>query len=106
MNLLRHSRKLSFCILPMAMIAGCTSMEPARTETYRCDEGREFSVAFTSRDNIRIDIAEMSFLLRPESVTNTGTTYGCGVLTLWRDGQTARVTMDQAEELQNCRRLP
>ena len=106
MKLLRHSRKLSLCILLIAMIAGCTSIGPARTETYRCDEGREFSVAFTTHENVRIDIAGMSFVLQPESVTDTGAAYGCGVVTLWRDGKTARVTMDETEEFQHCRRLP
>ena len=100
-------RHLYGCVFLLAgALVGCTSVQPERIETYQCEAGREFSVLLASHNGVRVDIAGMSFPLEPDPVAGAGETHRCSVLTLWRDGKTARMTMDEVEEFRNCRRVP
>jgi membrane-bound inhibitor of C-type lysozyme len=90
-----------------ASLTGCTAMSPAPPEAvaFRCEAGRTFSVTpGASGDTAIIDIGGMRFALDAQPAGGPGERYGCGVLTLWRDGDTARVEMDGAGLYQNCRR--
>jgi membrane-bound inhibitor of C-type lysozyme len=92
------------CVVLAIGLAGCASQNPARTETYRCYDGRGFSVSYTER-GAGIEIAGMRFVLQPEQASGDGETYGCSELTLWRDGKTASVTLDGTKAWEGCRRL-
>jgi membrane-bound inhibitor of C-type lysozyme len=50
-----------------------------------------------------IEIDRMHFGLVTESTAGPGQRYGCSVLTLWRDGDKARVEMEGAAVYENCR---
>ncbi|MCK7491614.1 MAG: hypothetical protein MZW92_07915 [Comamonadaceae bacterium] len=74
-------------VLVMAL-SGCAAIAPLQPVHYRCDDGREFSVIYRPAGrSARIDIAGMRFELEPEQTKEGGERYGCGVLTLWRDGR-------------------
>jgi len=87
--------------------AGCTSLAPTPPQAvnYRCDGGRIFSVTeASSGDAAIIDISGMRFALQGEPTGGPGQRYSCGILTLWRDGATARVEMEGSGLYDNCRR--
>jgi membrane-bound inhibitor of C-type lysozyme len=88
-------------------LAGCTSITPAPPQVvnYRCDAGRSFSVTqAASGDTAIIDISGMRFALQAEPTSGPGQRHGCGQLTLWRDGASARVEMEASALYENCRR--
>jgi membrane-bound inhibitor of C-type lysozyme len=87
-------------------LAGCTSITPApQVVNYRCDAGRSFSVTqAASGDTAIIDISGMRFALQAEPTSGPGQRHGCGQLTLWRDGASARVEMEASALYENCRR--
>jgi membrane-bound inhibitor of C-type lysozyme len=72
---------------------------------HRCDDGRQFALNYRPGGRFaRIEIARMRFELEAESPVGSGERYGCGVLTLWREGQGARVAL-QGERHFNCQPL-
>ncbi len=95
-------RRARSAVLVMAL-SGCAAIAPLQPVHYRCDDGREFSVIYRPAGrSARIDIAGMRFELEPEQTKEGGDRYGCGVLTLWRDGQGARVEMEGQGLYANC----
>lgn len=91
-----------FCI----GLAGCAAIAPSPPQAvlYRCDGGREFSVAYhPAGDSATIEIARMRFALEFEAAAGSARRYGCSVLTLWQDGAAARVEMEGAGLYANCR---
>lgn len=100
-------RIAALCRLSLIVaVAGCASVMPVETETYRCAGGQEFTVAFTSSDSARLDLGGMNFALQLEPVGGKGSTYGCSVLKLWRDGTAARLSVDGTGEPAICHRVP
>ncbi|NMG74934.1 MliC family protein [Aromatoleum diolicum] len=93
--------------LLMALSAGCSQIPSATPQpvSYVCDGGKHFSVIYApARDAATIDIAGSRFGLQAEPTNGVGERYGCGVLTLWRDGDGTRVDMQGAGMFENCRR--
>ena len=90
-------------LLIAALLAGCAQTRPAaRPVAYECDAGKGFSVAYHPWGDATIDIAGMQFGLMKEAADDGGERYGCGALTLWRRGSTARVDMQGAGMYENC----
>ena len=89
-------------------LSGCAAVGPSpQLVHYGCDDGREFSVLYRSASGpARIDIAGMRFELELERKETGEERYGCGVLTLWRDGQAVRVAMQGQGLYANCRPRP
>jgi membrane-bound inhibitor of C-type lysozyme len=101
---------LRSALLPFAVvvIAGCAATPPSPPQPvrYRCDEGRQFAVTYLPGGKFaHIEIARMRFELEAEPADGSGERYGCGVLTLWRDGQGARVELQGEGMYANCRPL-
>lgn len=91
-------------LLTAALLAGCAQTPPsARPVAYACDAGKGFSVAYQPSGDATIDIAGMRFGLMKEAADGSSERYGCGALTLWRTGNTARVDMQGAGMYENCR---
>lgn len=91
-------------LLIAALLAGCAQTPPAaRPVAYACDAGKGFSVAYHPWGDATIDIDGMRFGLMKEATDGSGERYGCGALTLWRRGDTARVDMQGAGLYENCR---
>jgi len=86
---------------------GCSLIPPAAPQpvSYFCEGGKRFSVIYApARDAATIDIAGSRFGLQAEPTDGVGERYGCGVLTLWRDGDGARLDMQGVDMFENCRR--
>jgi len=97
--------RLPVISVAIALASGCapTVPKPAGPVTYRCDDGRQFALDVApSGDAAMISISGMNFQLFREPAAN-GTRFGCGVLTLTREGDTAEVKMDDAQTFRNCR---
>ena len=98
--------------LPGSLVAlalcGCAGqrLPGGGPEHFRCDQDRGFSLA---RDRgtagVVIDIRGMRFSLNPEGSDAAGERLGCGVLTLWRQGDGARVEVQGEPAYENCRRV-
>lgn len=91
----------------IAVISGCssTATKPPDLATYRCEDGRQFELGVAlAGDAAIISISGMRFQLLREPATN-GTRFGCGVLTVWRNGDVTEVQMDDAQVFKNCRPL-
>lgn len=92
-----------------ASLSGCAGLSSDRPETanYRCDEGREFSVTYhPGGQTAMIEIDRMHFGLNAETADGQEQRYACSVLTLWRDGDRARVEMEDVPAYANCRAAP
>lgn len=95
--------------LPLALIAvlgACAGLPsaPPSTTAYVCDDGREFSVAVASSGSAAIiDIGRMRFSLVAEAATDGAEQFGCGVLTLWRKGDQAKLDMEGTQQIGECR---
>lgn len=89
----------------VASIAGCAVQpQSAPVLGYRCDDGREFSLRISpSTETAEIEIARMRFGLLADPAAGPGEKFSCSVLTLWRQGDMARVEMDGAPQFSNCR---
>lgn len=107
-HLLPTTRRIGLlCQLSLfGVVAGCASVMPIETETYQCSGGQKFTVAFTSDDSARLDLGGMNFALLREQAGGKGSTYGCSVLRLWRDGTEARLNVDGSREPAICHRVP
>ena len=96
-------------LLPLIFVAslsGCAGLSSDRLETasYSCDGGRAFSVSYhPGGQTAMIEIDRMRFGLNVEAPDGPGQRYGCSVLTLWRDGDKARVEMEGVPAYTNCR---
>lgn len=96
------------CIILLAALSGCAplAVPPAPTSHYQCDGGSEFSLSIApSGEWASIEISRMQFSLQAEPSAEPGQRYACGVLTLWRDGDRARVEMDGAPQFTGCREV-
>ena len=96
-------------IFLLAALSGCAplAVPPAPTLHFQCDAGREFSVVVSpSGESASIEISRMQFRLQAEPSAEPGQRYACGVLTLWRDGDQARVEMEGSPQFRNCRLKP
>lgn len=85
---------------------GCSLIPPAAPQpvSYFCEGGKRFSVIYApARDAAMIDIAGSRFALHAEPTVGAGERFGCDVLTLWRDGNGARVDMQGISMFENCR---
>jgi len=105
----RRSRTGKLPAILLLALAGCAQLAPAPAPLtrYQCDDGKEFSVRIaTAGDFARIDISGMHFTLQAEPARGPGVWYGCDELTLWQDGDRARVEMAGAEHFTNCRKTP
>lgn len=93
----------------LAALSACAPLgvSPAPTLHYQCDGGSEFSLSIAaSGEAATIEISRMQFGLRAEAAAGPGQRYGCDVITLWRDGDQARVEMDGSPQFANCRLKP
>ncbi len=104
--MLKISRNTSFRILIMACgltLAGCSSLQaPPEAARYVCDEGRQFSIAFSpDASGANIEINRMRFHLRREAAAERR--YACDVLTFSAAGETAEVAIQDAPAYRNCR---
>jgi membrane-bound inhibitor of C-type lysozyme len=95
-------------IAVLLALAGCAARPPAPPEvtSYRCDEGRNFALSVAaSRKSAQIEFSGMQFALRPApSASVPGEHFSCDVLTVWREGDRARVDMDGETPFRNCLR--
>lgn len=92
--------------LATTLVAGCSLIPSAAPQPvrYACDAGKGFSVTYLpEHDAATIDIEGSHFSLQAEPTEAGGQRFGCGVLTLWRDGDSARVDMQGVGMFENCR---
>ena len=88
-----------------ASVAGCAvQQQPRPTQVYGCEDGREFSLSIASSgETADIEIARMHFGLVADAAAGLDEKFSCSMLTLWRQGEVARVDMDGAPQFRNCR---
>ncbi len=87
------------------VLAGCAVQPlPRPAQVYGCEDGSEFSLSVSSSgDTADIEIARMHFGLVADAPAGPGEKFSCSMLTLWRQGEVARVDMDGAPQFHNCR---
>lgn len=88
-----------------ASVAGCAVQpQPRPAQVYGCEDGREFALSISSSgETADIEIARMHFGLVADAPAGPGEKFSCSMLTLWRQGEVARVDMDGAPQFRNCR---
>lgn len=89
----------------VVVAAGCaTPPAPPQPVRYRCGDGRQFAVTHQPGGKFaHIEIVHMRFELEAEPADEHGERYGYGVLTLWCEGQGARVELQGQAMYSNCR---
>ena len=89
----------------VTVLVGCAVQpQSAPVLGYQCDDGREFSVRISpSTETAEIEIARMRFGLLADPASGPGEKFSCSMLTLWRQGDMARVDMDGAPQFSHCR---
>lgn len=98
-------------ILPLAgvlVLSGCASLlSPSETARYRCEGDREFTLRIAEgRESAIIEFDRMKFSLRPAPTAGVpGEHFACDVMTVWREGQGARVEMEGSNPFRNCVRV-
>lgn len=96
-----HLLALALCIA----LPACAPLAPAPQTVlrYQCEGGQQFllSIAATG-DGATIELARMRFSLRSEAASGPGQRYSCDVLSVWRDGERAKVDMQDAPHLADC----
>lgn len=89
-----------------AALPACAPLSPAPETVlnYQCEGGQQFSLAIAAAgDAATIELARMRFSLRGEAANGPGQSYSCDVLRVWRDGDKARVELQDAPHLTDCR---
>lgn len=97
--------ELALCLGIATVVAGC-AVQPQSPQTfnYGCDDGREFALRISpSGETASIEIARMHFDLLADPASGSGESFSCSMLTLWRQGEEARVDMEGASHFRNCR---
>ena len=105
----RPPRRRVAGLLLLAGLAGCSQIGllTAPIQRYQCAGGSEFRLRIAaSGDSANVEFSGMQFNLRAETSTEPGQRFGGDVLTLWRDGDRARIEMDGAQQFVNCRLKP
>lgn len=93
-------------LLALAGLAGCSQIGllTAPIFRYQCAGGSEFRLRVAgSGESANVEFSGMQFSLRAETSTEPGQRFGSDVLTLWRDGDRARIEMDGAQQFADCR---
>lgn len=96
-------------LLLLAGLAGCSQIGllTAPIFRYQCAGGSEFRLRIAgSGDSANVEFSGMQFNLRAETSPEPGQRFGGDVLTLWRNGDQARIEMDGAQQFANCRLKP
>lgn len=95
----------AFLPLVVLALAGCASAPPEPSSVaYHCEDGRSFSVSYLpAQKAASVEVSGMRFLLRGLQTSGTSERYACSMVALWRDGDTARVAIEDAPLYENCR---
>jgi len=95
--------------LLLTALSGCAPLAPLPTpsQRYQCEGGREFRLSVAAGgDSAILEISGMSFRLQAEHTSGPGERYSCSELTLWRDGELARVDWEGVQRFTKCRLQP
>jgi membrane-bound inhibitor of C-type lysozyme len=87
------------CCVSVLSLVGCA---PLPVQKYACANGADFTLR-QSAVGTEIEVAGMRFGLQAENPDGSGERLTCSMLTVWRDGGTARVEMEGRPYLDNCR---
>jgi membrane-bound inhibitor of C-type lysozyme len=101
-------KQWSLTLVGVLALAGCASLlSPAETARYRCEGDREFILRINDgRQSAVIEFDRMKFSLRPAPTAGVpGEHFACDVMTVWREGQGARVEMEGSNPFRNCVRM-
>ena len=93
-------------LLVLTGLAGCSQIGllTAPILSYQCAGGSEFKLRIAgSGASANVEFSGMQFSLRTETSTEPGQRFDSDVLTLWRDGDRARIEMDGAQQFADCR---
>lgn len=98
--------RLPLLFISAALLGGCTAFSPTPPPlvNYRCDDGREFSLAVSpSGETATLEIARMRFGIYAEGADGNEEKFSCSGLTLWLQGDAARLDMGGSEQISLCR---
>jgi hypothetical protein len=90
----------------LAALSGCAqlSQSPPEGLHYVCENDQSFVLTILPTNDIAtVDIARMHFTLLAEPAEGDEERFGCSQMTLLRQGEQARFSMDAGQHFTNCR---
>ena len=93
-------------LMVVALLLGGCATTPQSPEpiVYRCDDGEQFSVVYHQKSpGATIALRQMEFDLQPEIAPKGEKRYGCSVLTLTSNSETAQVNMYGKPLYRSCK---
>ena len=94
-----------FAIFLLAALSSCAqlSQSPTPGQRYVCTNDQTFLLTIApAGDTATVEIARMHFTLQAEPANGSEERYGCSEMTLERNGEQARISMDATQHLTNC----
>lgn len=87
----------------LTLLAGCASVSPRQDLDYECEGGRGFQLSIAAGgQSAVINLEGLRFNLQREVSEEAGERFGCGIITVWRNGDGAHVALEDKLRYTHC----